>query len=485
MIPLHKLTVALLLSLTSATGSPRVRAPRHRTNGQRREVTLGDAAVTRGATEDSGIIDLRDADQELGSLPPVLLTTPGYYGTLAAVRAFGRAHIPVTTAGPTHWNVSAFSKYVGRSEICPSTTDGEQLISWLEGFGRNNERHVLLPTCDDTAWLYARYAERLSPYYYLASQPISTVHALLHKAKLAGHAEAVGLETPRSWIPTSEEELGKIADEVDFPLLIKPTTQVLFPSRSKGNVALHRSDLRAAYHQLASLAHASDIVAYDATSTRPIVQEFFTDASETIYNISGFIRDGKLCGARAAVKMLQQPRLLGIGLCFEEAPLDAALAERLERLAQRVGYNGIFEAEFVRNSGRNLLIDFNPRFYNQMGFDVARGLPLPLLAYHEALKSPGNEPALSEVSQSSEPTGKVFVNSKAFKLMVMSQRLSGALSPEDAKAWLHWYSESDDHRVDAVVDPDDVWPSRIDALRILHRHLRHPRHFLRSFVMNR
>ena len=63
------------------------------------------------------------------------------------------------------------------------------------------------------------------------------------------------------------------------------------------------------------------------------------------------------------------------------------LAAGLERLVARVGFSGVFEAEFIDPQGQAVLIDFNPRFYNQMGFDIARGLPLPLLAYYDALGS--------------------------------------------------------------------------------------------------
>jgi hypothetical protein len=297
MIPFHKLAVALVLSLTSATGTPRVRVVRHRTSAHDISSLTSDHDSWNATVDDR-------VSQRSHALPPVLLMQPGHYGTLAAVRAFGRAGIRVTTAGPTHWNVSAFSKYVNASLVSPSTLESASLIEWLEDFGRQNERHVLLPTCDDTAWLFARHRERLSRYFYLPRSPISAVHALLHKAKLAEHARAVGLDTPKSWLATSEEELLRLADEVSYPLLLKPTTQALFPARSKGSIARNPSELRAAYQHLAERAHASEITEFDPTSSLPIAQEFFTDASEAIYNISGFISDGKLCGARAATKLL-------------------------------------------------------------------------------------------------------------------------------------------------------------------------------------
>jgi hypothetical protein len=121
--------------------------------------------------------------------------------------------------------------------------------------------------------------------------------------------------------------------------------------------------------------------------------------------------------------------------------------------------------------GRDVLIDFNPRFYNQMGFDVARGLALPLLAYHDAVRDQAAFERVCATTPEPKATGKVFVHESAFKLMVRSQRLSGALSQAEAAHWLAWYAANADNRVDAVVDSEDIWPGRVDVLRRLRHHV--------------
>jgi D-aspartate ligase len=417
--------------------------------------------------------------------PPVLMMRPAYCGTLAAVRSFGRASISVTVAGPDLYSLAGSSRYATRHLRSPPVTDGEGLLTWLEHFGRREPRHVLLPTCDDTAWLFAKYRDRLSKFFYLSSPPLETIHGLLHKGQLAQHARAVGLGTPRAWFPQSEHDLTSAMSEAHFPALLKATTQALFAARSKGAIVARPEDLPEAYRELSALDHESVIVEHDPSSSRPFVQEFFPDASERIYNISGYIRDGKLWGARAGRKLLQKPRRLGIGLCFEEAELDGALADGLLRLAQRVRFNGVFEAEFVREPGRDVLIDFNPRFYNQMAFDIARGLPLPLLAYDDALEGQTTFGDVAAVNQPAHSTGKIFVHGSEFKLMIAAQRLTGALTGEQARSWLRWYHEGDGRRVDAIDDSDDAWPSRFDKLEIARHHVRHPRAFIRSTLLNR
>jgi hypothetical protein len=120
-----------------------------------------------------------------------------------------------------------------------------------------------------------------------------------------------------------------------------------------------------------------------------------------------------------------------------------------------------------------------------MGFDVARGLPLPLLAYFGALSREQPPELAQEASSTRDPSGKVFSYGSAFKVMITSQRISGALSPDEADGWLAWYEAHEGRRVDAVSDPDDLWPARIDLMQMVRRHVRHPGDFLRTIVLNR
>lgn len=469
MLPIGRLGFPILVGLTSSAMALRTtiwHAARRRYLGR---TEVSEPGVAHGSQ----------------ALPPVLLLRPGYCGTLAAVRSFGRASIPVTVASPDYYSLAGSSKYATRSRRCPQVTDSDRLLSWLEDFGRREPRHVLLPTCDDTAWLFARHQDRLSKLFHLSSAPLEAVHGLLHKGRLAEHTRAVGLSTPGAWFPQSESDLSSAMSEARFPVLIKATTQALFAARSKGSIVNTPENLPLAYRQLAELGHSQAIVEYDPSSARPFVQEFFAHASESIYNISGYIRGGQLCGARAARKLLQKPRRLGVGLCFEEAELDEELVGGLLRLARRVGFNGVFEAEFIREPGRSVLIDFNPRFYNQMAFDIDRGLPLPLLAYDDALDGQTDLGDASRVEASLPTTGRVFAHGSEFKLMIAAQSVSGALTAEQARAWWTWYEETQGRRVDAVAAPDDAWPSHFERVAMVRHHIRHPRGFIRSTLLNR
>jgi predicted ATP-grasp superfamily ATP-dependent carboligase len=419
-------------------------------------------------------------------LPAVLLTMANYNGTLAAVRSFGRRGIRVTTADPSRLAVSAWSRFTTVRVQSPYVQDTDRFLDWLLTYGKTHDKHVLLPTSDDTAWLYALHRDRLAEHFYLSSPSFEVISQLLNKRRLYQAAVEAGLHIPRTWFPTAAAELRPVAAEARFPVMVKPVTQVMFKTQSKGLLAESPDQLAPRYAEFARQPYLSSLLALDPGASLPMVQEFYPDAATGIYNISAYVRNGTMIGALAARKLLQQPRRLGTGVCFEEAPVVPALAQGLGRLVAKVGFSGVFEAEFIETSSHPVLIDFNPRFYNQMAFDIARGLPLPLLAYVDALGGPPELESLVEpVEIADRATGRVYVDLFSLRLILFAQRLSGALTGAERRKWTDWYTKNRSECTYAVIDSNDRVPAILAAIQLLVRHGRHPRNFLTSMVLNR
>ena len=210
---------------------------------------------------------------------------------------------------------------------------------------------------------------------------------LLDKKRLHEACEHpdVGIEVPVTHALGASGADNPLAGELRYPVLLKPRTQVFLESGIKGFIVPDRATLAS------ELARFRSLVAFNRTLTdrhpdiaEPMVQEYLTAAETSIFSVSGFVAEDGSIVARAAMKVLQRPRKVGIGLCFEGRELEPVLVEKLSTLCKQIGYHGTFESEFIVDGDRRLLIDFNPRFYSQMGFDVARGVPLPMLVWHAA-----------------------------------------------------------------------------------------------------
>jgi predicted ATP-grasp superfamily ATP-dependent carboligase len=415
-------------------------------------------------------------------LAPVLLTTGGYYGTLAAVRALGRAGVPVVVADSDPMAVSSWSRFTHARMRAPAVREKHDgFLEWLLDFGKNAMvRHVLLPTCDDTAWLYARHREALAQYFYLSSCGVDAVYALLNKKRLADVCRELGIDTPETRSLASEADLARVAQEAKFPVLIKPATQVLFESRDKGKVITERAAFIAEYRRFRAAAHSASLRAFDASVGWPLVQEYFPNTETNIYNLSGYVgRNAEVCVFRASVKVLQE-RDIGVGICFEKAEVNGAATEAVRALFQRIGYHGIFEIEFIPAHGRYHLIDINPRFYGEMAFDVARGMSLPLIAYFDVLGDSEAVRVLIDQAAQQTDAPQAHTHRLGFEMFLRTQRFSGALKGRQQRTWREWREWHAAHAAhaeqlsDAVFDSEDWMPSVIDTAKSIYRQLRFP-----------
>jgi hypothetical protein len=131
------------------------------------------------------------------------------------------------------------------------------------------------------------------------------------------------------------------------------------------------------------------------------------------------------------------------------------------------------------------LIDFNPRFYNQLALDVARGLPLPQMAYAAAIGDRAMLDTLfAQVPDEATRLRRGFCNVFGMQLLVGAQRVAGTMSASEASRWLRWYRENRSTIVDASLDGDDRAPFFVDVALQLYASMRHPRAFLRKVVLD-
>lgn len=422
------------------------------------------------------------------SPPPVLLTIGQFYGTLAAARCLGRAGVPVILAEGDRSAPACWSRHVSRRVDCPPVSDTDAFLARLLELGEASPGQVLLPSSDEVAWLLADHHEELSRWYRMLPVSFAAVDALLDKEKLHAHCQAVGISVPETRFPRSEREALTLALEVGFPLILKPRTQILLTSHSKGALVTKLDELIPRLREFFVWNHYGQaILKREPDVGYPMLQAYSPTAQDGIYGFSGYVDGrGEIIGVRAARKILQRPRKLGIGLCFEEAPIDEEALSLLRALCRRVGYRGVFEVELIDEGSKRALIDFNPRFYSQMAFDIDRGLPLPRFCYADAL---GDEASLSALAgEAAAPAAgkpRVYCHRFLFEVMLRGQGLSGKLSPEEVQRWRRWWDEHHAEATDAVADPDDPAPRVADVALHLSAMARHPRSFVRTMILDR
>ena len=416
----------------------------------------------------------------------MVLCNASYYGTVAAIRSLGRAGIPVVAVDTGLLSTGRRSRYA-KSYLSSPPFESADWSDWLLAEGRDGVRRAIYATSDAVSFAIADRREELSSVFDLYQPNLQTMMCILDKGLLHQHARAVGIETPETWFPQSADEADRIVREVGGQIVAKPRSQLCASSGAKGmllnSAVTNRGGVFDRLFKHFGLSNA--FTKRFPEMAMPMLQRYHPEAMTKIYSLSGF-RDmsGSHVVMRAALKILQQPRHLGIGLCFEETEVIPELAQQTIRLCERIGYYGAFELEFVVAQGRMLLIDFNGRFYNQLAFDIARGMDLPRLVYAGATGATEElERLISRVPPPDKERSLVFCNGFGLSLSVAGQQVFKRMSREEATRWREWRKTYEGRVVDAIHDSDDPLPAVFDIASRVGQYMRYPQKFLEDMAL--
>lgn len=416
-----------------------------------------------------------------------LLGDSDHYGTLAAVRDLGRAGLQTAVIdhdGDT--SRAASSRYCHERLVAPSEWHAPARFEWLMNDGARNPGTLLYPTSDDAAWMMALRHEQLSRHFVLYQPPATAVQALLDKSQLYRHADADDVPHPDTWRPTCDDSLREIAQHLArddrYPVIVKPRTQAGLVMKVKGIVATDATTLLAAVARMRQPGWYAPEFLRDAPEniTWPLVQQYMPEAQQYTYSVAGFIdRTGRLCAGRSSVKVFQIPVRVGVGVAFEGRPLLPQLVQKIEAVARRTGYFGVCEVEFIHvaRENRYYLMDFNPRYYGQMNFEVSRGLALPRMVLAAAT---GREAQFADLVAASsgalrheDADAQRYCNRWLFRSLLRAQRLAGRLPQHSYAQWQQWMQGEE--VFDFVSAPDDPGPAAADRKRYLRQWVRYPR----------
>lgn len=417
----------------------------------------------------------------------VLLLGADYYGTLAAARCFGKHGISVTMASDNPRARGLYSRHVKERLEHPPLSEPQRLLEWLVDYGRKHPGTLLYAPNDHLAWLFSVHREQLRDVFLTYAPGEDAMLALLDKKRLHEACAYVGIDVPSTHTLGEGGVDAKFVRRLRWPVLLKPRTQIFLESGIKGFIVRDRKDLAGELRRFRRLVRFHDVLtSRHPDLASPMIQQYLSAAETSIFSVSGFVSKSGEIVTRAAMKVLQRPRKVGIGLCFEGRPIEKWLTDKLAALCKRVGYYGCFEAEFIADGARRLLIDFNPRFFSQMGFDIARGLHLPILVWHAARGEDARALAELERARAWRSSGdEAYCHKTMLDILLTLQGLSRQMSRGDVKRWREWYANHRDGVTDAVRDPDDQLPTVIDTAQWFQHFAKHPRSFVRSFVFNR
>lgn len=203
--------------------------------------------------------------------------------------------------------------------------------------------------------------------------------AILDKGALAQVCADVGVTYPRTYVPGAPFDDAVVAATVPGRAVVKAARPAAVTSRG----IVHMAGIIAVSEPRAMM---SAMERYRAAGLRPVVQEFVDGPKLQ----AAIIRRAGVTSCRlVALVERGMPAEATLRQLDSSAGLGADCIAALECVADRTGYQGVLQAEFVATaSGGTCLIDVNPRLWGGLSFAELIGLRMTERAVYDAVSLP-------------------------------------------------------------------------------------------------
>jgi predicted ATP-grasp superfamily ATP-dependent carboligase len=236
----------------------------------------------------------------------------------------------------------------------------------------------VFPTHDPGLNAIARARRSLGERFLYPFPGWDALERIQNKREQLEAAAAAGVDTPVTAHPRSATDAVAAAEEIGYPVLVKPAHPVEFK----------RAHRRQAF-RCESAAELEDAFG-KAEPYEPMVQELVPGGDDTLYTLGSYLdASGRPLGVFSGRKLRQTPREVGTCRVGEAVWVQEVVDAGL-RFLRALGYHGLSQVEFKRDprDGRFKLMEINPRLYQWHGLATACGVDLPRIAYRDLLGLP-------------------------------------------------------------------------------------------------
>jgi predicted ATP-grasp superfamily ATP-dependent carboligase len=295
---------------------------------------------------------------------------------LVCARSLGQAGVAVGLV-ENHADAPSFhSRWCSSRALVPDRAERPaEFVDAVLATASAHRARVVFPLHDGSIHAFRLHRDEVERQVALPLASDAALEIAVTKARTLALAVELGIEIPRSRAVEQVGEVRAAADELGFPLIVKPSTSWV-QERGDGS--------RLSCALAANLAEACAAVdALLEVGGEPILQEWLLGSREAV---SIFRAEGRVWARFAQVAHRMCPPLGGSSVVRESIPVPADLAGASEQLVEAADLDGYSEIEFRRDAqGRPRLMEINPRLSASVEIAVRSGVDFPLLLYRWAV----------------------------------------------------------------------------------------------------
>lgn len=304
----------------------------------------------------------------------VLVTGADQRQGLAVIRALGSQGLRVFAAGLERKSIGFYSKYT--RGFCQNPSPLADKKGYAEVILQKVKQHqipMIIPVVESTIIALDEYREWFDGISRLALPSREILHRALDKDQTLAMATELGIPIPRSREVQSISEALAFAEEVGYPLVIKPRAMSSFGKAPSGFT-----------FKVAYLKDSEDLKRtlqpFEKINTFPLFQEYCPGV-KVAHGV--LMADGELLGMYQYMGEREYPLTGGITSLHVSMALDPEMKAWSESLLRRMDWEGVAMVEYKVNleTGRKVLMEVNGRFWGTQSGANGLGLNFPYALY--------------------------------------------------------------------------------------------------------
>lgn len=305
----------------------------------------------------------------------VLVTGADQRQGLAVIRALGSKGLKVFAAGLEPNSLGFFSRYTQGFCRYPSPlTDKKGCVAIILKAVREYRIPVVFPAVESTVIALDEFRDEFEGLTRLALPPREVLHLALDKKETLTLAKELNIPIPQTRFVTSAEEALSFAEEVGYPIVMKPRAMFSYDKvkrefRFKVAYARDREDLK------------KHLQLFSQEEIYPILQEYcpgFGVCHGVLYVA------GELLGLYQWKRVREYPLTGGVVSLLLSVPVDPELQEWTQHLLKAMKWDGVAMVEYRVNelTGKKVLMEVNGRVWGSLSAANKSGLNFPYALYH-------------------------------------------------------------------------------------------------------
>lgn len=301
----------------------------------------------------------------------ILVTDGGYRNSLAIVRHLGRLGANICVIDTNRGAMSFSSRYCQSRFIGPSPFDERAYINFVRNLVEHEHFDLVIPVGFRSTEVISKNKKELEQFVNIEIADYESISIALNKKRTYELAEKVGVPYPRTIYPNTFDELVKLSNIVNYPVVIKGLFEA---GHNIVEWCINKEQMLSKYYTICRKNNFTD-------GSLPMLQEYITGESNQ-YCFSALYQNGK-CKRMFMQRQIRNVPIKGGTAAYAESIYYEQLRDYSLRLLNELNWHGAVHVEFKLDHTDNelKLMEINPKFWASLDMVLTAGVNFPLYLY--------------------------------------------------------------------------------------------------------